>query len=76
MQNMFSDHEVLVAHSIGEMAGMLHIDGGPRAERKARNAAQTLAEDVAAIAMFSLPKMAVFRGMAGKIAADHVRKYS
>jgi|GEM_PF-3102646 len=76
MDSKFSDHEVNVALTIGEMAGMIHIDGGVRAEKKARNMAQSLAEDVAAIAMFSLPKMVIFRNMAGKIAADHVRKYS
>ena len=76
METEFTPTEVNVAFTIGEMAGMIHIDGGVRADKKARNMAQSLAEDVAAMAMFSLPKMSVFRNMAGKIAADHVRKYS
>jgi hypothetical protein len=68
-------HEANVARTIGEWAGRLHIDSGVRREEKARSAAVNFADDIAAIAMWLLPKSAKFRGLAGKTAADYVRLY-
>lgn len=69
-------HEANVVRTIGEWAGRLYIGHGDASdEKKAREAAVTFAEDVAAIARFTLPKSVRFRALAGKAAADYVRTY-
>ena len=41
----------------------------------ARNAAETMAEDVTNLTMWTLPKRVAFRGKAGKTAAAYVRNF-
>lgn len=75
MSQMLNSHEAALADTIGDWAGRLFIDSGVRAEKKARNAAETLADDVLVLTMFTLPKRVAFRGRAGQIAAKYVRTY-
>lgn len=75
MSHSLNTNETAIAETIGDWAGRLLIDSGPRAEHKARNAAETLADDVLTLTMFSLPKRVAFRGLAGHTAAKYVRTF-
>lgn len=75
MSDMLSAHEEALAMQIGDWAGRIYIDTEHRAEHKARNAAETFADDVAAITMWPLPKRVFFRGIAGKVAVRYIRTF-
>ncbi len=75
MSKKLDSHEEALAAAIGDWAGRLHIGSGPRSEKKARNAAENMADDILVLTMWTLPKRVAFRGLAGRTAAWYVRTF-
>ena len=75
MADQLERQELEVILRVSVLAGRVFVDDDIRGERRARLAAEDVANEVAVLVMMSTPKRLHFVHIAGALAARHVRHY-